>query len=394
MKKQKVKKPSFYYDHALIIVVVCLLSFGLLMVGSASMVISDKIYHYPFHYLLRQAVYICLGVMSAWVMTRIPLRILERSSRHLMLVGMLFLLLVLIPGVGHLVNGSRRWLNLGLVSLQVSEFVKLASILYLSSYLSRYSNAIRDSLWAFVKPMLVLMLVGVLLLLEPDFGALTVITIIFLALLFVAGARLLPFSLMLFLVLGIMGSLAVLSPYRLLRVTTFLHPWSHAYSSGYQLTQSLIAFVRGGVLGVGLGNSIQKLHYLPEAHSDFIFAVIAEELGFIGEICLVLLFVFLVCKLIALTRKARDANQLFAQYVTFGVAVWMSAQALINIGVTAGILPTKGLTLPFISYGGSSILVSCITVGILLRVAYELTCSADAEYMSPYGRELVKMEGL
>jgi cell division protein FtsW len=386
MMTRKVKKLNFHYDYTLIIIVLCLLSFGLLMVGSASMVISDKIYNYPFHYLLRQAVFILVGIFGAWVATRIPLRIWERSSRHLMLVGLFFLLLVLIPGIGHLVNGSRRWLNLGVVSLQVSEFVKLASILYVSSYLSRYSNAIRDSLWAFVKPMLVLMLAGVLLLLEPDFGALTVITIIFLALLFVAGARLLPFSLMLVLVLGVMVSLAVLTPYRLLRVTTFLHPWSHAYSSGYQLTQSLIAFGRGGVLGVGLGNSVQKLHYLPEAHSDFIFAVIAEELGLVGEIVLIMLFVFLVSKLIFLARQARNSNRLFAQYVSFGVAVWLSVQALINIGVTTGVLPTKGLTLPFISYGGSSILVSCIAVGILLRVAYELTWSSDGENISPYSR--------
>jgi len=386
MNKQKARKPSFHYDNSLVVVVMCLLSFGLLMVGSASMAISRTIYHYSYHYVIRQAIFICVGVMCAWVITRIPLRLWQRSSRNLMLVSLFFLIIVLIPGVGHLVNGSRRWLSLGFVSLQVSEFVKLSMILYLASYLSRYSNAIQDSLWAFVKPMVVLFFVGALLLLEPDFGALTVIMLVFLAMLFIAGARLLPFFCMFFLVLGVMVSLAVFTPYRLLRVTTFLHPWSHAYSSGYQLTQSLIAFGRGGWLGVGLGNSVQKMNYLPEAHSDFIFAVIAEELGFVGEIVLILLFVFLVWRLIVLTRKASSNNQLFSKYISFGVAVWLSVQALINIGVTAGILPTKGLTLPFISYGGSSIMVSCITVGIVLRIAYELTWTNQGEQSSPYIR--------
>jgi len=206
---------------------------------------------------------------------------------------------------------------------------------------------------------------------EPDFGGATVITITFLALLFVAGARLLPFSVMFVFVLIAMGFLIAFSPYRLLRMTTFLHPWNHAFSSGYQLTQSLIAFGRGGIFGVGLGNSIQKLFYLPEAHSDFVFAVIAEELGLIGELILLALFVAFTVRLFMLAKAVANKDYIYAQYVCYGVAFWFSSQALINMGVNSGMLPTKGLTLPFISYGGSSLLVTCLTVGVVLRIAYE-----------------------
>ena len=373
MSRPTIKKPQFYYDHFLIVVVLCLLSFGLLMVGSASMVISDRMYNFPFHYLIRQFSFVCLGLLSAWVVTRIPLRLWEKYSRVLLVASLFFLLLVLIPGIGHLVNGSRRWIGIGPLSFQVSEFAKFTSILYIASYLSRYANAVQESLWAFLKPLLVLSVIGILLLMEPDFGALTVIAIVFLSVLFLAGARLLPFSLMLIVTLCLMVSLAVFTPYRLLRLTTFLHPWSHAYGSGYQLTQSLIAFGRGGFTGVGLGNSIQKLHYLPEAHSDFIFAVIAEELGFLGEMVLIILFILFVYRLVSLARMAQARENRFACFFTYGVAIWITVQALINIGVTTGVLPTKGLTLPFISYGGSSILVTCITVGVLFRVAYELS---------------------
>jgi cell division protein FtsW len=375
MKKHKVKKPSFYYDPTLLVVVICLLSFGLLMVGSASMVISDKQYGYSFHYIIRQVIFVVLGISGGWLATRVPLRVWEKSSRNLFIVSLVFLMLVLIPGIGLKINGSRRWLNLGFISLQVSEFVKLTSILYLSSYLSRYSVLIKESLATFMKPIAVLTVLGFLLLMEPDFGALTVIAIVFISLLFITGARLLPFFVMLVSVLCVMAALAILAPYRFLRLTTFLHPWSHAYGSGYQLTQSLIAFGRGGWFGVGLGNSIQKLHYLPEAHSDFIFAVIAEELGFVGELLLVLLIAFFVYRLFVLAKRSDQRGLLYPKYVCYGLGLWVSVQSFINIGVTAGILPTKGLTLPFVSYGGSSMLVSCVSVGIVLRVAYELSFS-------------------
>ena len=376
----------FYYDPSLLVIVGLLISVGLVMVGSASMNISDRQYGFAFHYLIRQFIYIVIGALLAWFVTRVPLRIWEKYSRHLFLASLFFLLLVLIPGIGRVINGSRRWIHLGPLSLQVSEFVKLTSILYLSGYLSRFKLQVTEQLRGFLKPMLVLSAVALLLLMEPDFGATTVITITFLGLLFLAGARLMPFLVMFVFVLLALVVLVALSPYRLLRFTTFLNPWHHAYGSGYQLTQSLIAFGRGGVWGVGLGNSVQKLFYLPEAHSDFVFAVIAEELGLVGELVLIGLFVALSIRLLSLGKFAAMKQYHYAKYVCYGVFLWFSSQALINIGVNAGMLPTKGLTLPFISYGGSSMLVTCVAIGIILRIAYELSCgSYSSSGMNGYG---------
>ncbi len=386
MSEKENKAIAFRYDLYLIMTVLGLLSFGLLMVGSASMVISDRMFHTPFHYLIKQAAFVFLGLIGAWGVTRVPLSFWYKYSRECLLLSLFFLLLVLIPGLGRMVNGSRRWLNLGFCSLQISEFVKLSVVIYLSGYLTRYADSIKASLGTFLKPMVVLSVVALLLLMEPDFGGLTVISIVFLSLLFLSGGRLTPFIVIVVLVVSLMAALAVMAPYRLLRLTTFLHPWDHAYGSGYQLTQSLIAFGRGGWFGVGLGNSIQKLHYLPEAHSDFIFAVIAEELGFAGEMLLILLFTCLAIRLVQLAREADSRNMLFSKYVCYGVAVWISIQAMINMGVTAGVLPTKGLTLPFISYGGSSILVTCITIGIVLRVSYELSITDGAGQVMRYRR--------
>lgn len=379
MTKRSTLKPRFYYDPALLITCALLISLGLVMVGSASMVISDRQYGFAFHYLSRQFIYVGLGVMLSWFSTRVPLRIWQKYSRFLFFSSLLLLLLVLIPGVGLVINGARRWVHLGPMTLQVSEFVKLTSVLYLSSYLSRFKIQVREQLSGFLRPMLVLSVIAILLLLEPDFGATTVITVTFLGLLFLAGARVWPFVLIFSCVLLAMALLVLLSPYRLLRLTTFLSPWRHAFGSGYQLTQSLIAFGRGGVWGVGLGNSVQKMFYLPEAHSDFVFAVIAEELGLIGVLVLIGLFVALALRIVMLARTAGFKEHLYAQYLCYGIFLWFSSQALINMGVNAGMLPTKGLTLPFISYGGSSMLVTCLAAGLLLRVSYEVSCGAYAK---------------
>lgn len=368
----KVRKPHFYYDSYLLIVVFSMLLFGLLMVGSASMVVSDKLYGFSLYFVIKQFVFVVMSVFLALVVTRVPTQTWLKFSGILLLLGLFFLLLVLIPGIGRVVNGSRRWIRFGVISLQVSEFMKLAGIVYLSGYLARYKNQVTNSILGFIKPMAILSVIGILLLLEPDFGTLMVITITFLGLLFIAGARLWPFVLMVLFVVVAMTLLAIMSPYRLARLTTFIHPWSHAFGSGYQLTQSLIAFGRGGVLGVGLGNSIQKLFYLPEAHSDFVFAVIAEELGLVGECILIGLFVALIVKLLMLGRRCALVGNLFSSYVCYGMMLWLACQAMINMGVNAGILPTKGLTLPFISYGGSSMMVSCVAIGLLLRISYEL----------------------
>jgi len=371
---------SFFYDRWIMTLTAILILFGLLMVTSASMVISDKLYHYPFHYLLRQLFFLMTGLLIAWVIAGIPLVFWQKMSRVLMLLCIFILLLVFLPIIGRAVNGSHRWMHLGFVSLQVSEAVKLMSILYLAGYLQNHLQEVRAQLSGFIKPMLFLMIMGILLLAEPDFGATAVIAITFLAVLFVAGARLWPFLAMFLSALSLLTIVAVTSPYRMQRLTTFLDPWLHAYSSGYQLTQSLIAFGRGGFFGVGLGNSVQKLFYLPEAHTDFIFAVIGEELGLIGELLLITLFVLLIVRILYLGKQALQREMYFSGFAAIGIGFWLGFQSMINLGVNVGMLPTKGLTLPFVSYGGSSLWMSCAAMGIVLRIAYEIQTSTPTRF--------------
>lgn len=366
---------KIHYDRWILVSTLALLTIGLLMVASASMVISDQQYGYPFHYFIHESVYLIIGLTLAWVATKIPIKLWKKYSGYLLVLSFLLLIAVLIPGIGKVVNGSRRWLNFGIISLQVSEAVKFSAILYLASYLQRYQNQVRYELKGFIKPMVLLALMAMLLLLEPDFGAVAVLTVTFLVLLFLANVRLWPFCVLFLVVVVALSALAILSPYRLERLTTFLNPWHTQYGSGYQLTQSLIAFGRGGLFGMGLGNSVQKLYYLPEAHTDFLFAVLAEELGLVGELIVVALFTALVIRIFMLARRAQLTNDPFSAYVAYGVGLWIGLQTMINMGVNVGILPTKGLTLPFISYGGSSMLVNCVVIGIVLRIAYETSVS-------------------
>lgn len=363
---------SRLYDRWIIISTLSLLAFGLLMVTSASMVISDRRFSYPLHYFIHQLVYLTLGLLLAIIASRVPIKIWQKYSGYLFLSAFLLLIMVLLPGIGKMVNGGRRWIQLGFLSLQVSEVVKLAAILYLASYVQRYQNEVREKLKGFLKPMILVIFLSGLLLLEPDFGAAAVITMTYMAVLFLSGVRLWPFYILLILVIVSLTLLAILSPYRLRRLSVFLDPWHNAFSSGYQLTQSLIAFGRGGLFGVGLGNSVQKLFYLPEAHTDFLFAVLSEELGLIGELLVFTLFIILIIRIFVIGCHAEMNDQLFSAYVAYGFALWFWLQALINIGVNVGVLPTKGLTLPFISYGGSSMLINCLVIGILLRIAYEV----------------------
>lgn len=367
---------SWFYDRWLLTLGLCLVGFGLLMVASASMVISDRLYHYPFHYVLRQSSYVIAGLALAWTVTRLPLQFWQKISSYAILVALGLLLVVLVPHIGRSVNGSRRWLNFGIIAVQVSELAKLCMVLYMASYLQRFQNQVCSQWQGFIKPLVLLSVMAILLLLEPDFGATLVITLTVFLLLFVAGVRLWPLMLLGLLAGASLLVLAIASPYRLLRLTTFLHPWKNAFGSGYQLTQSLIAFGRGGLFGVGLGNSIQKLFYLPEAHTDFIFAVIGEELGLAGELVLLTLFVLLIARSIKIGIEALRQNNLYAGYLSLGIGFWFSLQVMINIGVSTGLLPTKGLTLPLISYGGSSILVNAIVLGLLLRIAYEVNLVA------------------
>ena len=300
----KDKYAVYYYDHWLILAAFALLAIGFLLLASASMGVSDKIYHNPFHFLFHQAAYLFLGMITVFFVKRIPLGFWEEISGYLLLASMFLLMLVLVPGIGREVNGSTRWLRLGLFSLQVSEFAKFAVVIYSASYLLRRQDEVRANIKGFIKPLMLLGIISGLLLLEPDFGAIVVMILTMLGMMYLAGARLWQFIILLLLVGGVLAMLAVVSPYRLMRLTSFLNPWAKPFDSGYQLVQSLIAFGRGGIFGVGLGNSIQKLFYLPEAHTDFLFAVLAEEFGIFGQVIVLSLFSFLVARVFYLGRMA------------------------------------------------------------------------------------------
>jgi cell division protein FtsW len=369
----KYKQAVFYYDYWLILVVASLLAIGFLLLASASLGISDKWYHNPFYFVSHQTIYLVVSIIVGFFVKQIPLSAWEKFSGYILLASMFLLMLVLVPGVGRTVNGSTRWIRVGLISIQVSEFAKSALIIYLASYLTRHQDEVRVSIEGFIKPLVLFGIVSLLLILEPDFGAIVVIILTMLGVMFLAGANLWQFIILLLLAMTVLGTLAIVSPYRLLRLTSFLNPWAKPYDSGYQLIQSLIAFGRGGIFGVGLGNSIQKLFYLPEAHTDFLFAVLAEEFGIFGQVIVIGLFSFLIARAFHIGRIAAKIKNNFASFLAYGLGLLIGLQMIINIGVNIGLLPTKGLTLPFMSYGGSSMLFNCIIIAILLRIHHEIT---------------------
>jgi cell division protein FtsW len=329
-------------DLGLTLSVLALLGLGLVMVASASIGIADQNLGDPLYYLKRQAIYVALGLAAAALAYRIRLAYWQASAGLLLGFAYFLLILVLVPGVGVTVNGSTRWLSLGLFNLQVSEVAKLLFTLYLAGYLTRHGRAVREQFAGFLRPMLLL-----------------------------AGAKLWQFALLVGTVAAALAMLAITTPYRMARLTAFLDPWNDPFNSGFQLTQSLIAIGSGSWFGVGLGASVQKLFYLPEAHNDFLFAVLAEELGLVGITVVVLLYGWFLWRSFGIGRAAEQAGHLFGAYLAYGVGVWISLQAFINMGVNMGLLPTKGLTLPLMSYGGSSMLMSCAAVGLLLRVHRE-----------------------
>lgn len=366
-----VSRPISLYDKCLISVVIGLLIIGLMMVASSSVMISTKYFHQPFHFLIRQTCYLFAGLMIALIVIRTDSSFWERISMPMLIVCLLMLLIVLIPGIGRTVNGSRRWLALGPIGIQVSEMAKLAIIFYLSGYLVRQQQSVSERIVGFIKPMLILVLVSVLLLREPDFGATVVISGTVMAMLFLAGVKLRYYIGLMLMVMVALAFMAVSSPYRLARLTAFLDPWADQYNSGYQLTQSLIAFGRGGWFGAGLGESIQKLLYLPEAHTDFLFAVLAEELGLVGILMVIILYTILVIRGMTIAYNAYVQERLFASYTAYGLTFWLGLQATINMGVNSGLLPTKGLTLPLMSYGGASMIINCVVIALLLRIDHE-----------------------
>ena len=358
-------------NYKLITAATILLLIGLVMVASTSMTIAQTRFEQPLHYFWQQLIYVMVGVGLSLIVINVKIQIWQKWSVFLLLFGTLLLILVLVPQIGHEVNGSMRWIRIAGVNFQPSELMKLFTILYLAGYLIRRSQAVRETSRGFLNSMLVLILITGLLLLEPDYGATVVLLATALGMLFLAGVPMRQFILWMTVVGVALIGLILLAPYRLERLTIFMNPWADPFNSGFQLTQALIAIGRGELFGVGLGMSVQKLTYLPEAHTDFLFAILAEELGLMGVIVVIALLTFIISQAFFIALKAERNNLYFNAYVAYGIGLMIALQAGINLGVNMGLLPTKGLTLPLMSYGGSSILVTCIMLALLVRIDYE-----------------------
>lgn len=361
-----------HFDPWLLGISCALACLGVVMVGSASIGVADGHDVGPFYFLTRHAVFLTVGVVLAlWVM-RTELKTIEQHNQLLLLVCFLLLIAVFIPGIGRSVNGARRWLNLGVSNFQAVEAVKLLYIVWLASYLKRYSEEVTATWGAMLKPIGVAVGLVVLLLLQPDFGSSSLILAITAGMLVLGGVNMPRMFGPVLIGLPVLAIVAIAEPYRVTRLTSFLDPWQDPFKTGYQLTNALMAVGRGEWLGVGLGASVQKLSYLPEAHTDFIMAVIAEEFGFLGVCTVVALYAGLAGRAFWIGLKCVEMRRHFAGYCAFGIALWMSLQSFVSIGVNLGLLPTKGLTLPMVSYGGSSVIMTCAALGLLLRVSYEL----------------------
>ncbi|MEJ2138120.1 MAG: putative lipid II flippase FtsW [Gammaproteobacteria bacterium] len=364
-------KSPFDVDWGLAGLVLLLLAIGIVMLTSASISVAENSTGHPFFYLIQQLTAVGAGALAAFFVLRTPTGTWERAAPLLLVLAVLLLVAVLIPGVGREVNGSTRWLSLAGVNIQVSEPARLMVLMYISSYAVRHRDDMGASLRDFGRPMAIIAVICALLLAEPDFGATFVMLLISMSVLFIAGVPLRYFvGLCVIVILGL-TALAVSAPYRLARLTGFTNPWEDPFGSGFQLTQSLIAIGSGEWFGAGLGNSVQKLFYLPEAHTDFVFAVIAEEFGLVGAVVLIALYSLLVWRAITIALDAASRERFFQAYLAFGIAVWQGAQVFINMGVNMGILPTKGLTLPLVSYGRSSLIITLAALALLLRIDME-----------------------
>jgi cell division protein FtsW len=375
------ERMPFAWDYTTLGLTASLLLVGLVMVTSASMSIAARDLGDPFYFLERQFLFGLGGLVFAWIVTRVPTDVWDKYSLALLCAGLLLLFVVLIPGIGATVNGARRWLRVGPINFQVSELAKVLVLTWVCSYCVRKRTDLETTLPGLAKPVGLLAVAALLLLCEPDFGATTVLFATGFAVLFVAGARLRYVFLLVSAATLAFSVLALTSAYRLKRLTGFLHPWDDPFNGGFQLTQSLIAIGRGAWFGVGLGSSVQKLFYLPEAHTDFVFAVLAEELGLMGVLGVIALFMALVWRAFQISRMAAEAGLRFQSYLALAFGVWLGLQAMVNIGVNMGVLPTKGLTLPLLSYGRSSLLVSLAWLGVVLRIYHEVRCSSRSAVM-------------
>ncbi|WFF43321.1 putative lipid II flippase FtsW [Salinicola endophyticus] len=372
------------FDGWLLLSALALMLIGWVMVTSASTEIAASLTGNPYYFSIRHGIFVLAAIGVGLLAVRLPLWWWREKGPMLLILGLLLLVLVLL--VGREINGSRRWIPLGIVNVQASEVAKLFMIVYVAGYLERFLPEVRRTWGAFMRPLAVMALIGFLLILEPDYGAVVVMTGCVMGMLLLSGAPLWRFLLIMVVVGSGAVMLAVAEPYRLQRITSFANPWADQYNTGYQLTQALIAFGRGHWFGLGLGNSVQKLFYLPEAHTDFVFAVLAEELGLFGAVGVILLFALLVFRAFRIGRKAELARMPFAAYLCYGIALVIGAQAFINISVSSGMLPTKGLTLPLLSYGGSSLIVSGIMVAMLFRVDAEVRRSQRRAAAPPQGQ--------
>ncbi len=374
MSPPKSRAPSRYHtDQILLLACLSLLGIGFVLVTSSSLHLgvkmADDISHYPF----KQLLHIILGLGFAGLVLAMPMKNWQKLGQPLFIAGLALLLIVLIPGVGVKVNGSIRWMSIAGLRIQISEVVKFISVIYMAGYVTRHAEHVRRSAFGLLKPLMLFSVACVLLLLEPDFGSAVVILIIAMGMMFLGGARISQFIILLGLVASLAVMLVYVSPYRMARVTSFLYPWEDAKNSGYQLTQALISFGRGEVFGVGLGNGIQKLFYLPEAHTDFLFSVLGEELGLVGVLLIISLFTALLLRAFAIGEMAEQAGERFSALVAYGLAIWFGFQSFVNMGVNMGMLPTKGLTLPLMSYGGGSMIIMCGAIAVLFRIHYEVT---------------------
>ncbi|GLR63145.1 putative lipid II flippase FtsW [Marinospirillum insulare] len=357
------------FDGWLVFSSLALLTLGWLMVSSASVAVAEFWTGNPQHFAIRQGVFAVLGLLATFFVSQVSMTFSQQNGHRFLFLAFALLILVLL--VGREVNGSTRWINFGLFNLQTSEIAKICFTIYMASYLTRQLQAVRETLSGFIRPLLLMVAYGSLLIWQPDFGSLVVVMAAVMGMVFLAGVKFRHFFLVLIAAFAALTFIAILEPYRLQRLTTFTDPWSHQFNSGYQLTQALIAFGRGHWVGLGLGNSVQKLFYLPEAHTDFIFSIIAEELGLIGGLITLGLFTLFISRIFLIARQCELLGQFFSAYLCYGLGIIFTTQILVNLGVNMGVLPTKGLTLPFISYGGSSLISSGIMLGLIFRADSE-----------------------
>ncbi len=365
-------------DRVFLLAAVALASIGLLLVASSSIEVASDRFANPFSFAIKHSIFLTAALGAATVAFLIPTRWWYTYATWLLLASLVLLAIILIPGVGHTVKGATRWLNLGFFNLQPSEITKFTMMLFLAAYLVRRLEEVREKFSGFVKPMVVVGLIAVLLLLEPDFGTLVVIVLAVMGVLLLAGAPFYQYLMIVFALLCGMALLAVIEPYRLDRIEAMFDPWQDRYGAGYQITQALLAFGRGGLFGLGLGNSVQKLFYLPEAHTDFVFAILAEELGLIGALTTVCLMAILIWRGLLIGRRAELAGRHFAGYLTYGLVLTVALQMVLNLAVNIGLAPTTGLTLPLLSYGGSSLVMTAVSLGVIARISAD-TVKGGAE---------------